>query len=103
MRAVFHRIDLLRVALQVKGASPTEIEETLLALRKEADPGAFDAWNCQLSGNGEFHIMGKMLSPGGEILCGRFLSIFAKTFVIRFGLAPDKLERWFKAWFWGRN
>lgn len=102
MRVVFHRVDLLRVALQVKGASQNEIDATLLAVRESAEPSTFDTWNGELSAQ-ERQIMARMLSPGGEILCGRYLSVFAKTFVIRFGLTPDKLERWFKARFWGRN
>lgn len=102
MRVVFHRVDLLRVALQVKGASQNEIDATLLAVRESAAPRAFDSWDGELSAK-ERQIMARMLSPGGEILCGRYLSIVAKTFIIRFGLPPGNLEHWFKARFWGRN
>jgi hypothetical protein len=102
MRIVFHRVDLLRTALQVKGASEEEIGETLSAIRKAAEPSAFDAWNGELSPR-ERWILTRMLSPGGEILSGRYLSIFARTFVSRFNLPPEEMEHWFKARFWGRN
>jgi len=102
MRLVFHRIDLLRTALEIKGVSAGEIEETLSAIRSSAEASAFDAWNSELSAK-ERQILGRMLSPGGEILSGRYLSLFARTFVNRFGLAPESMERWFKARFWGRN
>ncbi|MDR3406067.1 MAG: hypothetical protein P4L99_26510 [Chthoniobacter sp.] len=102
MRIAFHRVDLLRTALEVKGAPKGEIEETLLAIRKSAEASAFDAWNCELSAK-ERQIMARMLSPGGESLSGRYLSLFARTFINRFGLASENMERWFKARFWGRN
>jgi len=102
MRIVFHRVDLLRTALQVKGVSPGEIEETLSAIRKAAEASAFDAWNCELSAR-ERQILTRMVSPGGEILSGRYLSIFARSFINRFNLPPEEMEHWFKARFWGRN
>jgi hypothetical protein len=102
MRIVFHRVDLLRTALEVKGASKGEIEETLTAIRKAAEPSAFDAWNCELSAK-ERLILARMISPGGEILSGRYLSIFARSFVTRFNLPPEEMEHWFTARFRGRN
>jgi hypothetical protein len=102
MRVVFHRVDLLRTALQVKGASLGEIEESLTAIRGAIAPGAFDAWNCELSAK-ERQILSRMVSPGGEILSGRYLSIFARGLVNRFNLPPSEMEHWFKAWFWSRN
>jgi len=102
MRVVFHRVDLLRTALEVKGTPKDEIEETLSAIRKSAEASAFDAWNCELSAK-ERQLLARMLSPGGESLSGRYLSLFARTFINRFGLAPDSMERWFKARLWGRN
>ena len=102
MRIVFHRVDLLRTALQVKGVSQGEIEETLSAIQKVAEPSAFDAWNCELSAK-ERLILTRMISPGGESLSGRYLSIFARTFINRFNLPPEELEHWFKARCWGRN
>ncbi|MEP6668673.1 MAG: hypothetical protein ABJF10_05945 [Chthoniobacter sp.] len=102
MRVAFHRVDLLRTALEVKGASSNEIEETLSAIRQSAEASAFDAWNSELSAK-ERQILSRMLSPGGEILSGRYLSLFARTFINRFGLPPESMERWFKARFWGRN
>lgn len=102
MRIVFHRVDLIRTALQVKGVSQGEIEETLSAIRKAAEPSAFDAWNCELSAR-ERQILARMVSPGGESLSGRYLSIFARTFINRFNLPPEEMEHWFKARCWGRN
>ncbi|HSI10445.1 MAG TPA: hypothetical protein VK961_00310 [Chthoniobacter sp.] len=102
MRIVFHRVDLLRTALQVKGASQGEIEETLSSIRNAAESSAFDARNSELSAR-ERLILTRMVSPGGEILSGRYLSIFARSFVNRFNLPPEEMEHWFGARFWGRN
>jgi hypothetical protein len=102
MEDVLHRIDLLRTALKVKGVSPSEIEETLSAIRSQAEPAAFESWNSRLSAMDRF-VMARMLSPGGESLCGKYLLIFARTFITRFNLAPESIERWFKARLWGRN
>lgn len=102
MKDIFHRIDLLRVALQVKGASQVEIEETLLAVRKTCKPASFDSWNRQLAAK-ELQMMVMMLSPGGEILCDHFLSTFGATCIEHFNITAEEINRFARGRIAGLN
>lgn len=98
MRAphTFYRIDFFRVALQVRGASPVEIEQALLGIEKMAkSPAAFTGWNQKLSEK-EVRLLGFILTPEGEPLSLKLLKNLVENFKFHFGVTDLEFEAWIK-------
>lgn len=93
---LFHRIDFLRVALQIRGAKPLEIDYYVASLKTLArSPQDFDQWNCKLDEK-ETQLLGFMLTPGGEEVAVELIATFCNTIVSRFNITPEEMEAWWR-------
>ena len=97
----FHRIDFFRAALQVRGASVLEIEETLAGIRKLGGD-KFDAWNRPMTEQDQ-RVLAMMLGPQGRILAVQLLDGFKKEVVTRWGISPEEMNQFIKSRFSGLN
>jgi hypothetical protein len=101
MRTDFRRIDLLRAALQVKGATPFEIEELMQGVTKMGGT-KFDAWNQPLDDEG-MQLLRSVLGKNGvafaDIVIGGFQELMTKHYQI----SGEEIQRALKARLGGLN
>lgn len=94
---VFFRIDLLRAALQQRGASVSEIDLLLAQLEKTASsPEAFKKWNTQLDEEG-IQVLSMMLMPRGAPLVQYLLDGFLKEIMTRCKISREEVQQFLRS------
>jgi hypothetical protein len=91
----FYRIDLVRVALQQRGASVAEINLILHQLNKAVDPAEFAKWNQRLDDKG-VKVLAMMLTPEGNPLVDHCLQTFVSEFMRQRHILPEEIEEYFR-------
>lgn len=94
---VFFKVDLLRAALQQRGASVSEIDLLLAQLEKAASsPEAFKKWNTQLDERG-IQVLSMMLTPRGAPLVQHLLDGFLKEMMTRCNISSEEVEQFLRS------
>lgn len=94
--STLHRIDFFRAALQVRGASPVEIEHILAGLRKMGG-AKFDAWNRPMTAQ-ELSVYAMLSGPHGPALAVELLDGLKKKAVSHYGISDEEIARALKPW-----
>jgi len=90
---VFYKMDILRAALQQRGASVPEIDLLLAQLEKcSSSPEAFKKWNTQLDKEG-IQVLSMMLTPRGAPLVQHCLDGFLKEIMTRCNISSEEIQQ----------
>lgn len=101
MDTTFRRIDLMRAALQVKGASAVEIEEFVIHATRLGG-SRFDDWNKPLNDD-EIKLLTCILSEGGIPYANIVIEGFLEKVTTRFGISREEISANLKARIDGLN
>jgi hypothetical protein len=94
---VFFKVDLLRAALQQRGASVSEIDLLLAQLENAASsPEAFKKWNTQLDDKG-IQVLSMILTPSGAPLVQHLLDGFLKEMMIRCNVSSEEVQQFLRS------